>query len=479
MTTPTSRPTPLTSPKTIHGKRFAIYGLGVTGRALCRFLLQQGGQVVALDDAPADQMSQAERDELEEAGVELTFQPTAHDWMRLLPRVGALIPSPGISVSRLILDMCSQHKVELLAELDLAGDYAPARVISVTGTNGKSTISAWIHWLLRESQIDSRLGGNFGIPTVETLAGATTKSWCVWEVSSYQLENTRRYHPAIAVLCNVTPDHLHRHGTVGAYSEAKMLQFARQGAGDVAIVNLDDAGVIGAIEAHPFHPEVSVWGYSIRDDSGNAGIKDGELWLRSADGATTSIGKLSSLPVPGPHNAGNALAAALAALAAGLTIEQIRQHLVTFQGLTHRLERIPSADGLVWINDSKSTNVESTLAALASFSDPFHLVLGGAEKDLDYSALYARLEECPVRSIVGMGPAGVRMVNEIRAAGYNCPTHTVKALPDAVSLLRQGASSGELILFSPGAPSFNEFRNFEARGESLRSLVQEPVQASV
>jgi len=478
MTTPTSRPTPLTSPKTIHGKRFAIYGLGVTGRALCRFLLQQGGQVVALDDAPADQMSQAERDSLEEAGVELTFQPTAHDWMRLLPRVGALIPSPGIAVSRLILDMCSQHKVEVLAELDLAGDYAPARVISVTGTNGKSTISAWIHWLLREAGVDSRLGGNFGIPTVETLVGATTKSWCVWEVSSYQLENSHRFHPSIAVLSNITPDHLHRHGTVDAYADAKMLQFARQGAGDTAIVNLDDAGVIAAIEAHPFHPEVSVWGYSIKDDSGKAGINDGQLWIKT-DSGVQDIGRLTSLPVPGPHNAGNALAAALTALAAGQSIESIRQHLGTFQGLTHRLERIPSADGLVWINDSKSTNVESTLAALASFSDPFHLVLGGAEKQLDYTALYARLEDCPVRSIVGMGPAGVRMVNEIRAAGHHCPTHTVKALPDAVSLLRQGAAHGELILFSPGAPSFNEFRNFEARGESLRSLVQEPVQASV
>lgn len=477
MTTPAERPSTAPSPKAIAGKRFAIYGLGVTGRAMCRFLLQHGGQVIALDDAPADQISQLERDALEEAGVELIFQPTAHDWMRLLPRVGALIPSPGIAVSRLILDMTTQNKVEVLAELDLAGDYAQGRVVSVTGTNGKSTISAWIHWLLREAGQDSRLGGNYGIPTVDTLQGGAPQSWYVWEVSSYQLEGTHRFHPAIAVLCNITPDHLHRHGTVAAYMTAKMRQFARQGPHDVAIVNLDDRGVMDALASHPLHPETRCWGYGLDSDAGHAGCTGDELWIK-IDDARTPLCRLSDLPVPGKHNASNALAVALAALAANLSIDEIRTHLVSFRGLPHRLERIPSADGLHWINDSKSTNAESTLAAIASFQSPYHLILGGAEKQLDYTALYTALHAAPVQSIIGMGPTGMRIAEELTAGSCPCPVSAVANLKDAVALIRQHAAPEAIVLFSPGAPSFNEFRNFEERGESLRSLVASHVPAS-
>lgn len=463
-------PTPLTGPKAIQGKRFAIYGLGVTGQALSHFLLDRGAQVIVFDDAPADRFPPAVRESLLQRGAELVFQPTGHDWMRLLARTGALIPSPGIAVPRLILDIATQSQVAIVAELDLAGDHFPGAIVAITGTNGKSTISAWIHWLLREAGLDSRLGGNFGIPTVETFAGATDQSWGVWEVSSYQLADTQRFHPRIAVWSTLTPDHLQRHGSMEDYAAAKARIFARQGAGDTLLVNADDARLLDALERHPVAPGVVRLDYSLERQDGAAGLHEGQLWLRTGQG-TEPLVPVEALPLPGRHNASNALAAALAAQAAGASPEAIRTHLVRFQGLPHRLEPVASVDELRWINDSKATNPESVLVALASFADPFHLVLGGSEKHLDYRELYTALDRHPVLSVTCMGPAGHRIAQELRSQGFATRVDEVRSLSEAVTAVRERAQAGEMVLVSPGAPSFNEFQNYEERGETLRRLV--------
>ncbi|MEO7994421.1 MAG: UDP-N-acetylmuramoyl-L-alanine--D-glutamate ligase [bacterium] len=461
------------TPKRIAGKRFAIYGYGVTGQALADFLLEHGGQVVILDDAARAHFDPAMLAEAESRGIELVFKPTAHDWMRLLPHVGALLPSPGITLTALLLDIADQCHVTVMSELDLAADYFPGEIIGVTGTNGKSTITAWIHHVLSASGMDSRIGGNFGTPAVATLQDATHDTWAVWELSSYQLQLARRLAPRIGVLATLTPDHLLRHGTMEAYAAAKMRLFAHQRPEDVAIYNLDDPAVVAVMATRRPVEGLHSLGYSLTSDQGAAGVHDGQLWVRGATGVAY-LGAADDLPIPGPHNIGNALATSLACLGAGISLDQLRATLFTFPGLPHRIERVPSTDERTWINDSKSTNPESTLAALASVDGKFVLILGGAEKELDYTAVFEAFGKHTPNAVVTMGPAGERIAQELDKMDTGLRVIRAGRLGDAVDAARGLTESGQTILFSPGAPSFNEFRNFEERGAKFRGLVTSP-----
>ena len=459
-----------TSPKAIEGKRFAVYGLGRTGLSMIEFIRSQGGQVVAVDDAPAMRFDASVRESWFERGIETCFEPTGHDWMRLLPTVGALIPSPGIDVSRLIMDMASQSKVEFVAELDLVADHFPGRVIAVTGTNGKSTIASWIHWVLSQHGVDARLGGNIGIPTAETTANSTTESWAVWEVSSYQLESTHRFHPNIAIWSNLTPDHLQRHGTIDNYLAAKLRMLDRQVDGDVAIYKANDSYLAKAIPEHLPANGPALLGIALAGEELAGTLKDNELCI-TYEGASVPLGPAAELPLPGSHNIENALMTALACAASGLDPDEIRQHLFTFAGLPHRMERISTGPKVTWINDSKATNAEATIAALKSVTEGYHLILGGAEKGLDYTGLFAALMDYPPTSISTIGPAGARISSELRGAGVICPIHDAGSLAAAIEHLRDVASENETVLLSPGAPSFDEFQNFEHRGDCFRELV--------
>lgn len=428
---------------------YLVVGLARSGRAAAALLHARGHEVLATDRAPVDGL----RDDLP-AGVELH---AGTDGVALLDRVRAVVKSPGVPQSAPVVAAARERGLPVLGELELAWRCLPNPVIAVTGTNGKTTTTELLGHLHREAGQPVAVAGNVGtayaslaLPDAPAL---DPDAVVVCECSSFQLEDTVHFAPEAAVLLNLESDHLDRHGTLAAYHAAKLQVFARQGNDDVAVapagLGVEDLGGCARRVCFGDRPDAEL---ALRADT---------LWWDDQP-----LLRTDELALRGPHNVGNAMAAAAVVLARGMDADAVRAGLRTFAGVPHRLEEVVVRDGITYVNDSKATNVAATLVALASFDVPVHVILGGQGKGEDYA---------PLRAAVAARAAGAYLIGE-EAGALRAVLDGAAALHDsgdlatAVAQARGAARPGEVVLLAPACTSYDQFENFEARGEAFRRL---------
>ncbi len=439
-----------------HGE-IAVVGLGRTGCAVAKFLSSRGYRVYASDGADSEALRRVGH-ALSDCGV--ATEVGAHDLDRIA-RSAVVVTSPGIPPRAAPLQAAAEAEVTILPEIDVAVMFLGGLpLVVVSGTNGKSTTTALIAHLLNESGVHAIAAGNIGYPLIEVVASSQKPDWLVIEASSYQLHFSSHLVPDVGVLTNVSPDHLDWHGTVEAYYADKRRVFANATAASEWILNGDDSTVLGLAEGAA--GSRSIWSLEGEADA----------WYEKSAGILVLQGQdliaRDSLPLLGDHNVSNALAAALAATSVGAHAASIARGLQSFEPLRHRLEPIREVDGVLWINDSKATNVASTAVAVRAMTRPFALLMGGRGKGEAYSRL-ATLLASNCKSIVAFGEDKERIAREL---GDAVPVQLQPSLSHAISVAGSFCRSGDVVLLSPACASFDQFTNFEERGDVFRKAVE-------
>lgn len=452
--------------------RFAVWGFGVTGRALTDVLNNRGYPVTVIEDKPETNFKDFadEIKRLKDNGVTFHFGGVSN-LNYFIPKVAdVLSPSPGIHVPEDLIEICEESHVQIAGEIEVATRMVAGKVIAVTGTDGKTTTTTLIHHILTTAGVPAHIAGNIGEPFIN-LAGKTKPDhWLVVEVSSYQLESVRLFRPYIALLLNIAEDHLERHGDLRTYTRIKGRVFARQRKDDHAVINYDDPSCLQA-----YGQSISeMHGFSLAGPiPGGAWRENGSLMV-SADGKPCRVIDIKDLRIMGEHNQYNILAAILVCSIAGLEPEKIREGAETFESLPHRIEKIGMINNVLYVNDSKATNIHSTISALECFEEPVILLLGGYEKGLDLTQLIPHITR-HARHVVLLGETRNRFRKELRAAGYTNIT-VRKTLYEACTAAQGIAESGEVVLLSPASSSFDQFKNFMERGDTFRKWVEKKIE---
>jgi UDP-N-acetylmuramoylalanine--D-glutamate ligase len=438
--------------------RVAVLGLARSGLAAARLLLERGCLPDLLDLREPEGGAAALRD-LAARGARLRIGPHDPAW---LGDFDLLIKSPGIPAEAAFVREAARAGVPVVGELELAFLAARGPVIAITGTNGKSTTTAWTGDILRTAGIRAQVAGNIGRAFSEAVLDDPDAVFVV-EVSSFQLEDVRTFRPKAGCLLNLTPDHLDRHGSMDWYRDLKLRLFRHQKEDDFAFFGSDEA------LARYARPRLrSRWGRFVCTDLGEEGsfLRDDDLWLRFGKRELRLLSR-SALSIPGPHNLENALAASACAFALGAEVPEIARSLASFRGLPHRLEPVGEIQGVRFVNDSKATNTDSLAVALRSFDRPVILIAGGRDKGQDFRPLRDTVEHATdlvlligeATSVLERDWEGVRMQ---RAA----------SLEEAVEAALRRAGAGQVVLLSPACASFDMFRNYEDRGDRFREIVR-------
>ena len=437
-----------------------VIGAGRSGLAVAKRLLRDGDEVV-IGDHLRDASSMAETRRLFEAQLRAEGLPSpewrSKEWYDGPPTVTHLeqriVVSPGVPAARL-LDAMRGKGITITGEIELAMERIQAPVVGITGTNGKSTVTALCGAIATATGKATFIGGNLGTPLVEAIdtPAAAADGLCVVELSSFQLETCVRARPRAAALLNLTPDHLDRHGTMEVYGDVKM-RIARNMTGDdVLVVSGEDAEVSRALERNPVRCRVLRFGL----DAGDAHIEEDD-YVVLGERYPRALSRLA-----GRHNDRNVLAALLLLRASGLASpDAVRAGLASFRALPHRMELVAERSGVRFYDDSKATNVDSVVAGIDGFPVPFSLIAGGRDKGGSYAPLVDALTRGPCRGVVTIGEAAPLI--EV-AVGARLPVTRAATLPDAVRLARGLVNVGEAVILSPGCSSFDMFRDYAERG---------------
>lgn len=375
-----------------------------------------------------------------------------------------LVLSPGVPPGSDLPSRAADLGIPVTGEVELASLFATAPMLAVTGSNGKTTTVEWLGHVLRCAGLDACVAGNMGYPFSRAVLERPRVDAYVLEVSSYQLETISTFRPRAAAVLNLTPDHLSRHGDMDGYRNAKARIFMNQSPEDVLVLNADDpelVSLMGLSEA------VEIYFSMSGPVEGGAFVQDGTVLLRW-DGEVERVMPVSGLSLPGRHNTANALAVAAMARASGLPAARMEEGLSTFSGVPHRLEEIRRLNGVRWVNDSKSTNIDSLRVALDAETGPLVLIAGGRPKEGDYSVLADRVGRA-ARAVLAVGEAGEMLCS---AWGGKARVEVLAGLEEAVSEAERMAEEGDTVLLSPGCASFDQYADFEERGEHFRRLVE-------
>ena len=444
----------------LRGKEVLVVGGGLSGLAACQFLLSKGAYVTLADHKKRQDLP-GETRALFRRGVKYLSQrylPARLPWQ-------LCVKSPGVPPDIELLQLLKLAAIPVLGELELAYRFAKAPIIAVTGTNGKTTTTALLGYILRQAGFKTLVAGNIGDPLI---AHADEQyDYIVAETSSFQLEDTELFHAKGALFLNLSPDHLDRHGDMEHYLAAKQRIFLNQQAEDFAVLNYDDAAVAALAEA----TLARQFFFSLKQqEAEGVFIKRGQIYLCSA-GQNIHVMPAKSIYMKGRHNWQNALAALAAAWALGVAPARIAEALSTFPGVEHRLEFVCEKDGVAYINDSKGTNPDSTEKALLAYERPLVLIAGGFDKKADFLPLMGLIKE-RARHLVILGQTAEALLAAARAVGYNAVSRA-KSLDEAVALAQEQARSGDIVLLSPACASWDMFENFEARGRRFKELVRD------
>jgi UDP-N-acetylmuramoylalanine--D-glutamate ligase len=439
----------------------AIVGLGKSGVAAARLLARQGVRVYASDDSDHPSAGEAADALKNVPGVEVELG--RHDLSRIRQAAGVVV-SPGVPPDAPVLTAARHAGVEIVSELDLGFRALAAqggtRSIAITGTNGKTTTTALVAHLLGAAGLRATTAGNIGRPVTDLAMAKERFQWLSLEVSSFQLHDSPNFAPEVGVLTNLAPDHLDRYPSAEAYYADKRLLFRNASDDDVWVLNADDPlvlklaqGVAGRRVLFSLTKRTDAW----YDTSKRVLRLEGEELLKRDD-----------LHLLGDHNVANALAAALAVHETGVPPPLIAEGLRSFRPLPHRLEPVADVNGVLWINDSKATNIAATTVAVVAMTRPFVLLLGGRHKGEPYTSLASLLtKRC--RLVIAYGEAGSLIEQDL--AG-KVPLERGTTFEDVIARARRAAKPGDAVLLSPACSSYDMFKNYEERGATFRRLAE-------
>jgi UDP-N-acetylmuramoylalanine--D-glutamate ligase len=440
----------------------AVVGLARSGVAAARLIRHLGGRVLASDSGARESLSPEAR-ELEQLGCTV-FAGGHPD--EAFAGAELVVVSPGVPLELPALQAARARGVPLIGELELGWRVMEADLIAITGTNGKTTTTALTGELAGSTVRPLLVGGNIGTPLCAHAFDFPADGLVVAEVSSFQLDTTEFLRPRVAAVLNVTPDHLDRHKTFERYVLAKAKIFANQTSADCAVLNADDP--VAASLAPRTRARV-LWFSRLTPLDHGVFVRDGWI-VAKLNGHVEEICPLAEIPLRGQHNVENVLAATACALWAGLSPESIRRGVGAFRGVAHRIERVLEERGVAYYNDSKGTNVDSTIKALESFTEPVILIAGGKGKGQDFAPLAAAARGRVKQAVlIGVDRGQIRSVLE--AVGVPCAD--AGSMHEAVAVARSLARGGDAVLLSPACASFDMFDNFEHRGDVFKSAVHE------
>ena len=447
----------------LKNKRVLVVGLGKSGLSAAMFLRAQGARVTVSDTRSATALEK-EIPALLDAGI--MVESGGHGLLTFR-RQDLIVISPGVPMDTPEVKQVRAFGLPVIGELELASRYLKGKVVAITGANGKTTTTTLVGKIFSDGGVATQVGGNIGLPVIDLVAKSTQETVNVLEVSSFQLETVEEFHPDIAVILNITPDHLDRHGSFENYVAAKERIFARQVAGDSLVLNADDR--VTQMCAARARSDVS-WFSGTKTVRRGAFLRDGVIvWVAKEGGITEPVMPLSEMPLKGAHNVENVLAAVCVARLAGISAESIRTTVAHFKAVEHRLELVRSLNGVEFYNDSKATNVDATRKAVASFTAGVHLILGGKDKDSDYSAM-AELLRDRVKVVYTIGSAAEKIERQLHGVVKMMAAETLRT---AVIEAAKNAVAGDVVLLSPACSSFDQFENYEHRGQVFRQLVGE------
>jgi len=445
----------------LKGKKVLVVGLGKSGLAAALFLRRQGAQVTVSDVRSAEALAR-EIPALIEEGI--SVEAGGHGLLTFR-RQDLIVVSPGVPLETPELVQARNFGRPVIGELELAARFLKGKILAITGSNGKTTTTVLAGEMLKEAGLPTLVAGNIGVPVVGLIDESTAGTWSVIEVSSFQLESTEQFHPQIAVILNITPDHLDRHGTFENYALAKERIFAVQDASDFVVLNADNPRTAEA--AARTHAQV-FWFSARHSVAQGAWVESGNVVYRPApDAAIETVLPVAKIPLKGEHNVENVLAAACAARLAGVAPRAIARAIENFKAVEHRLEYVATIDGVAYYNDSKATNVDATEKAVAAFAGGIHLILGGKDKGAPYSPLAPLVRE-RVRAIYTIGAAAAKIEAELRGV---VSIHSCETLAKAVDAAAAAAKPGEVVVLAPACSSYDQFENYEQRGQVFKQLV--------
>lgn len=437
-----------------------IIGLGLSGLSAARLLIAEGWSVIGSDDRN-DLGNASEITQLEQDGMEIHLGNHESAAKQV---VDLVIVSPGILLNSDVIQFRKSQGVELIGEAELGWRYSNGKLVTITGSNGKSTTTALLGEIFDQTAQPSFVCGNIGLPICDIAKQTTPESLIAMEISSYQLMTIVDFKPNVSVLLGISPDHLDYHGSFDNYVTAKSRLWENQSSEDYLIYNSNDANVIKMVEG----ARTNLVGFSVPTEDDHS--KQYKLHAEINESLAASV-SLDDFRLPGKHNQINALAGMFAALLIGVSPAIIESGVRTFNGLPHRLEMVRELNDVIYINDSKATNPESTICALEAMETPTVLIAGGLSKGGGFRMMRDIIAK-KVTHLILIGDCA----NEIEAdIGDLCSVHNTGRLWESVSLAAKLANKGESVLFSPMAASFDMFKNFEDRGDNFKYLVNKLV----
>ncbi len=447
------------------GKRATIIGLAREGTALARFLAEHGA-IVTVSDLKKEEELQENIAELK--GLPICFVLGGHPGA-ILHQTDVLFLSPGIPRNVPIVVAAQERDIPISSETRLFTQLCPAPIIGITGSSGKTTTVSLVGQMLKASGFRTWVGGNIGQPLIGHLEEIEPTDKVVMELSSFQLE-IMEWSPPIAAILNITPNHLDRHLSMEAYTEAKLNILRFQRPGDVVVLGYELQS--SKLKAQSSKFKARILSFSLREEvEQGAFLRDGEIILKLG-GAEQRICSADEIKLLGRHNLENVLAACAIAAVAGASWQAMADVATTFEGVEHRLELVREMGGVRYYNDSIATSPERTVAALRSFDQPIVLLAGGRDKHLPWDEM-ARLTLQKVRRLILFGEAAPVIENAIRVSGYwEEFVHRCQTLDEAVETAVREAEPGDVVLLSPGGTSFDAFSDFVERGERFRELVR-------
>jgi UDP-N-acetylmuramoylalanine--D-glutamate ligase len=436
------------------GRRILVLGLARSGIAALRLLRACGSEPFGADENAAVTLPA----DLDGVPVRLGRFDTG-----LLDGCDEVILSPGVALRHPFVTEARERGISVISELELGYRFIRAGVIAVTGTNGKSTTVSMVGAILEAAGYRAIVAGNVGLPLTSVVGELDEGGYFVLEVSSFQLEAISSFRPRVAVLLNMTPDHLDRYESVDEYYDAKVRIVRNCTADDLFVFNAADPRCAGVAEAFPGR-SVS---FSSRGPVGEGAYLDGDRLVRCHDGGVEEVITRDELGVIGLHNIENALAAVAALRNVDVPAEFCRTALSAFKGLPHRMEPVETVDGITYYNDSKATNVEATVMSLKGLEHPVVLIAGGYDKGGDFTKLLSVIDR--IKAVVTIGEAG-SLIEE--AVASRVPVARAASMQEAVEIAGRTAEHGQLVILSPACASFDMFENYEHRGDVFKACVK-------
>jgi len=447
----------------LKNKKVLVIGLAVTGVPLVKVLAQLGANIIVNDMKSEESLAES-LEELKGLGIKYILGKHP-DGTKELGELDLVVVSPGVPLDIPFINQLREEKVNIIGEIELAYQLASAKIVAITGTNGKTTTTALTGEIFKNAGEKTYVVGNIGVAAISKALETEAKDFMIMEVSSFQLESTKGFHPRAAAILNLTPDHLNRHKTMENYLDTKFKIFQNQTSEDYAIINFDDNS---CREASKGLKAKKVYFSRRKELDEGVYISEGNIVIR-LNGEAYVVMPAKEVRIPGNHNIENALAATALAFTMGISTSVIADTLRSFNGVEHRIEYVDSINNVKFINDSKATNPDAAIKALEAVQAPIILLAGGMDKGNDFSEFIEAFNG-KVKEMIVYGETAEKLYKTATEMNFNA-VKRVRDLDEAVKEAFNASMAGDTVLLSPACASWDMYKNFEERGKHFKNIV--------